>query len=324
MAQVFIIAEAGINHSGDMCVARAMIRVAAECGADAIKFQSFTAEELASRNYAPEQYEFFKRFELTDEQHETLAAECRSAGIEFLSTPFDFGKADLLERLGVSAYKIASCDLTNIPLIEHIARKGKPMYISTGMGALDEARRAYDAARGAGSPRVVMLHCTTLYPTPYSEANLRAITEMAREFDGEVGFSDHTVGNYACFAAVALGARVIEKHFTLDKTLEGPDIPGSCDAVELADLVRGVRAIETALGDGGKRARDAEGAMIAVARRSVFAARAIRCGQRVTNDMLSYKRPGTGIPPDQAHSLIGKVAQCDVEPDTMLRWDMVE
>jgi len=324
MGSIFIIAEAGINHNGDINVAREMIQKASNAKVDAIKFQSFTAAELASKNYAPDQYEFFKRFELSENDHRMLADECKRIGIEFMSTPFDFEKADMLERLQVDVFKIASCDLTNIPLIKHVAKKKKPMFISTGMGSLDETKAAYNAALDAGCPRAVMLHCTTLYPTPYSEANLLAILEMAEHFGGNVGFSDHTIGNYSCIAAAALGAKVIEKHFALDKSVEGPDIPGSCDYEELADLVNGIRAVEEALGTGIKTAQPSELDMIAIARRSIFSANSIPAGTVISEEMLAFRRPGDGIKPSQADEIIGKKAKAEIPADSRLDWDMLE
>ncbi len=324
MSQVFIIAEAGINHGGNLDVAREMIRSAAAAGADAVKFQSFTASELASKRHACEQYEFFKNFELSDDAHREFADVCSACGVEFLSTPFDFAKVDLLDSIGVKSFKIASCDLTNLPLIAYAAKKRKPMYISTGMGSLGEAMTAYEVALEAGCPRAVMLHCTTIYPTPYEAANLRAISEMRSVFGGDVGFSDHTIGNYACYAAVALGARVIEKHFALDKSVEGPDIPGSCDPSELAELVRGIRAVELSLGTGEKAPQSGELGMLDIARRSAFSAMDIPAGALVVMDMLSFKRPGDGISPADLSPVLGKRAKIDISADSKLSPEMFE
>lgn len=320
----YIIAEAGINHGGDIEIARRMIEGGAQSGVNAVKFQSFTASELASKSCAPEQYEFFKRFELSDDEHRQLKEVCETEGVEFLSTPFDFEKADLLERLGVTAFKVASSDLTNLPLIRHIAKKQKRMFISTGMSEMSEVIRARDEALSRGCPEVVMLHCTTLYPTPYEHANLLAIREMQDVLGSPVGFSDHTIGNYACFAAAALGAVVIEKHFTLDKSMEGPDIPGSCDLDELRDLVSGIRAIEESLGKGVKVIDAAERKMQTIARRSVFSAVEIPEGAVIEETMLAYRRPGDGIPPTDADSVVGKRAKAKITPDTKLSWDMFE
>src|SRR5690606_3165542 len=206
-----------------------MVRRAAAAGADAIKFQSFTASGLAHDSLAADQHEFFSRYELGRDEHMKLRELCRDTGIDFLSTPFDSSMLALLEELHVPAYKIASCDLTNLPFIAEVAARRKPMYISTGMGSMDEVWRAYETAVEHGCPQVVMLQCTTQYPTPYPQVNLRAMLAMYDEVGCDVGFSDHSIGNYCCLAAVGMGACVIEKHFCLDKSADGPDIAGSCD-----------------------------------------------------------------------------------------------
>lgn len=302
---VYIMAEAGINHGGDLAVAARMVEAAAAAGVDAVKFQSFTAGGLASAARAPEQHAFFKQYELSREEHRELAALCARAGVAFLSTPFDFGMADLLAEIGVPAFKIASCDLTNLPLIEHVAAKGRPLYISTGMGDLGEARSAIKAALAAGCPRAVPLQCTTNYPTAYPDVHLRAMRALM-DITGEAGFSDHSLGNYACFGAVALGARVIEKHFCLDKSAPGPDIACSCDPAELADLVRGIRAIEQALGDPRKQRLDSECEISTIARRSIFYVRDLPAGHRLSLSDLTFLRPGTGLSPARARELAGQ------------------
>lgn len=303
---VYLIAEAGINHGGDLAVAARMVEAAAAAGVNSVKFQSFSAGGLASAKEAPEQHAFFAQYELSRAEHRELAALCARAGVDFLSTPFDFGMADLLAELRVPAFKIASCDLTNLPLIEHVAAKGRPMYISTGMGDLGEARRAIKAALAAGCPRAVPLQCTTNYPAAYPDVHLRAMRALM-DITGEAGFSDHSIGNYACFAAAALGARVIEKHFCLDKSAPGPDIACSCDPAELADLVRGIRAIEQALGDPRKRMLESEREISAVARRSIFYVRDLPAGHTVSLADLTFLRPGSGISPAQAKELAGQV-----------------
>ena len=323
-SSIFIIAEAGINYNGNINTAHKMVKVAASANADAIKFQSFIASEMASQQYAPDQYIFFKTHELTNSHHKELLLSCRDNGIEFMSTPFDFSTVDLLDSIGVNRFKIASCDLTNIPLIEYTARKHKPMYISTGMGTMNESIEAHKAAINAGAPEVVMMHCTTLYPAPYKDANLLAIMTMLQIFEGNVGFSDHTVGNYACYAAVALGARVIEKHFTLDKNMKGPDIKGSCNPESLSELVLGIRSIEESLGCGIKVASDSEVEIRKIVRRSIFALSNISSGEQITIEKLAYKRPGTGIPPSEVYKLIGFKAKIDISAGSMIKWDDVE
>jgi sialic acid synthase SpsE len=303
---VYIIAEAGINHGGDIAVARRMVAVAAQAGADAVKFQSFTAKGLTHAGLARDQHEFFAKYELGREEHVQLAAACREHGADFLSTPFDFAMVDLLEDLGVRAFKIASSDLTFLPLIEYAAAKGKPMYISTGMGDTKEARAAFEAARRAGAPRVVLLQCTTNYPAAYADVNLRAMHTLRAEVGAEVGFSDHSIGNYCCFAAAALGASVIEKHFCLDKAQSGPDILCSADPAELTDLVRGIRCIEEGLGTGEKAMAESEREVAAVARRSIYYAAALPAGHVLTRRDFVFLRPGTGMSPAQVDALLGK------------------
>jgi sialic acid synthase SpsE len=303
--RAYLIAEAGINHGGNLDLAARMIEVAAQAGVSAVKFQSFTADGLTHELLAADQHEFFARFELSREEHAELAGLCREAGVDFLSTPFDFSLADMLAKLEVPAFKIASCDLTNLPLIEHCARFAKPMYISTGMGNLDEVRQAYQAALNAGSPRVVMLQCTTSYPTAHADVNLSAMNVMRDGVGCPVGFSDHSVGNWACFAAAALGAEVIEKHFCLDKNVEGPDIPGSCDPAELLELVSGIRAIELALGSADKALRDCEREVIKIARRSIYYAKDLPAGYQLTASDLAFLRPAGGLSPARAAELIG-------------------
>ena len=304
--RAYIIAEAGINHGGSLDVAAQMVAVAAHAGVDAVKFQSFTADGLTHAVLAADQHEFFARFELSREEHMQLAGLCRDAGVDFLSTPFDFGMAQMLAEIGVPAFKIASCDLTNLPLIRFCARFGKPMYMSTGMGSFNEARAAADAARNAGCPRAVLLQCTTNYPTAHADVNLRMLAALREAGGGEAGFSDHSVGNYACFAAVALGACVIEKHFCLDKTTEGPDIPGSCGPDELSDLVAGIHTIEQALGSGDKQMIASEREIAAIARRSIFYARALPAGHVVTEADLVFLRPASGLSPARADELVEK------------------
>jgi len=303
--RAYIIAEAGINHGGDMAVAARMIQAAAAAGVDAVKFQSFTAGTLTHSVLAADQHEFFARYELSRAEHCELAALCRAHALDFISTPFDFAMVDLLAELGVPAFKIASCDLTNIPLIEHAARYGRPLYISTGMGDMAEARTAHAAARAAGAPRVVLLQCTTNYPTAYPDVNLRAMQALRDGVGCEVGFSDHSVGNWCCFVAVALGAQVIEKHFCLDKRAAGPDIPGSCDPAELAELVAGIRAIEQALGSAEKAMRQSEREVAAIARRSIFYAHDLPAGHVLALADFAFLRPASGMSPARVGELAG-------------------
>jgi len=303
---VYLIAEAGINHGGSVAVARRMVQVAAQAGVDAVKFQSFTAKGLAHAAMASDQHEFFQRYEMTRSEHEALAGVCREAGVDFLSTPFDFQMVDLLASLGVKAFKIASGDLTFLPLIRHAASYKLPMFISTGMGSVAEAKQAHDAAREAGCPRVVLLQCTTNYPTAYGDVNLLAMHALRAQAGCGVGFSDHSVGNYCCLAAAALGAEVIEKHFCLDKSQPGPDIACSADPDELADLVHGVRSIEEALGSGEKAMREAEREVAQVARRSIFYVRDLPAGHVLEPSDFTFLRPAAGLSPARVDELLGR------------------
>lgn len=305
-AAAYIIAEAGINHGGDLAIAAEMIKVAAGAGVDAVKFQSFSAAGLTHAVLAADQHEFFARFELSRDEHRHLAALCAGHGVDFLSTPFDPALATMLADLGVPAFKIASCDLTNIPLIEHCAGFGKPLYVSTGMGNLAEARQAYEAARRAGSPRVVLLQCTTNYPTALADVNLRAMVTMGEELGCAVGYSDHSVGNWACYGAAALGAAVIEKHFCLDKDATGPDIPGSCSPHELGELVAGIRAIEACRGSGAKAMGAGERDIAVIARRSIYYAADLPAGHVLAADDFVCLRPAGGLSPARLGELTGR------------------
>lgn len=308
--RVYIIAEAGINHGGDMQVARRMVEAAAQAGVDAVKFQSFTAAGLAHAQLAADQHDFFSRFELSRAEHVELAALCRSAGVDFLSTPFDLGAVDMLAALAVPAYKIASCDLTNLPLIRQAASHGRPLFISTGMGNLSEARTAALAARAAGAPRVVMLQCTTNYPTAYPDVHLRAIGSLRSSLASlpgvEAGFSDHSIGNWCCFGAVALGARVIEKHFCLDKSAPGPDIACSCDPAELAELVRGIRVLEQSLGSAEKNMLASEKEIATIARRGVYFTRDLPAGHVISAQDITFLRPASELSPADSDHLLGR------------------
>jgi len=310
---VYIIAEAGINHGGDLKVAAEMVGVAADAGIDAVKFQSFTAGGLTHSALAADQHEFFAKYELSRDEHRELAGICESHGVDFLSTPFDHGMAKMLNELGVRAFKIASCDLTNIPLIECCAAFDKPLFISTGMGSVDEVKQAYNAARNAGNGKVTMLQCTTNYPTAYTDVNLGALKVMREAVGCSVGFSDHSIGNWACFGAAALGAEVIEKHFCLDKSASGPDIPGSCGPDELKDLVQGIRSLTECLGSGDKVMRASEREVAVIARRSIYYARDIRAGQTLQSGDFICLRPAGGMSPARLGELMGRALKRDVK-----------
>lgn len=335
-APCFIVAEAGVNHDGDLRRALELVDAAADARADAVKFQTFDADRLvaAGAPKAPYQLEttdaresqrdMLARLELDADAHRTLAARCEERGMIFLSTPFDAESADLLDELGVLAFKLASPDLTNLPLVEHVARKQRPLLLSTGMADLGEVRAAVKVAREAGADGIVVLHCVTAYPADPAEANLRAIPRLADELGVPAGWSDHTRTAETALAAVALGAAVLEKHVTLDRTATGPDHAASLEPNELAELVAAVRVVESALGDGVKRPARSELANRDVVRRSLAAARDLDAGTTLERDMLDALRPGTGISPAELPNLLGRRLARSVRGGALLRPDDLE
>lgn len=330
-----VIAEAGVNHNGDLGLARRLVEAAARAGADAVKFQTFSPEALAS-DAAPKaayqrratgggesQLDMLKRLALPREAHEILIRDCRERGVLFLSSPFEEASADLLAALGMPAFKIPSGELTNLPFLAYVAAKGRPMLVSTGMATEDEVAAAVDAIRAAGGPGLVLLQCTSAYPAAPADANLRAMQAMAARFGCPAGFSDHTLGPVVATAAVALGACVIEKHFTLDRGLAGPDHQASATPEEFAALVRAVRDVEAALGDGRKIPAAAEAETAAVARKSLVAARDIPAGAVVIDDMLAVKRPGTGLPPSDRPRVVGRRAARRIPAGALITPEML-
>ena len=313
-----VIAEIGANHEGDVAAARAMIAAAAAAGADAVKFQTYKADKIVARTEEA-RFAHFQRMSLSDAAFVELAADARANGVMFLSTPFDVDAVASLDPL-VPAFKVASGDLTFAPLLQAVARTGKPILLSTGMATLDEIRTALSIIQEAAGvdeaalrSRVVLLHCVSSYPTPPEDANLAAITDLRRTFGVPVGYSDHTLGVVACLAAVALGARVIEKHFTLQK--EGRtfrDHQISADPADMAQLTGAVRTVSTMLGRGGKAPVAAEEANRLSMRRSLAARRAIKAGEPITAADVILLRPGTGLPPSMLGEIIGRVALQDV------------
>lgn len=330
---VFVVAEAGVNHNGDLCLARQLVRAAVRTGADAVKFQTWKTERLVSAS-APKatyqsqrtdpgqtQYDFLQKLELDAAAFQEIQAEAREAGILFLSTPDDEESAELLACMDVPAIKIGSGEVTNLPYLEFVAKLGKPVLLSTGMSTLGEVENALMAMRKAGLRDIVLLHCTSSYPAKIEDANLRAVRTLQQAFRIPVGYSDHTVGLEAPLAATALGAVVIEKHLTLDKSLPGPDHAWALSPEEFRAMVSGIRAVEKCLGDGIKRPCEVEKELRAVARRSVVAASNIAAGTRLRRDVLSLKRPGSGISPAYLDVLVGRTARQEIAKDELLRWE---
>jgi N-acetylneuraminate synthase len=331
----FVIAEAGVNHNGTLELAKKLVDVAAAAGADAVKFQTFKAERLVSAaapkaeyqlqttDASESQLEMLRRLELSPDFHRQLWVYCQELGLMFLSTPFDEASADLLDDLGVPAFKIPSGEVTNWPFLQHVAGKGKPMIISTGMANMAEVYDAVRVVRDAGCERFALLHCVSNYPAKASDVNLRAMATMAAAFGVPVGYSDHTTGIEMPLAAVALGACVLEKHFTLDRNMPGPDHPASLEPDELVAMVAGIRNVEAALGHGRKEPAVSEAATAAVARKSLVTARDIFAGTLLTEDMITAKRPGTGLPPAMRPYLLGRTLRKDVAEDTLLTLEML-
>jgi N-acetylneuraminate synthase len=318
-----------------MTLAKSLIDAAVAAKADAVKFQTFKAERLASAA-APKaayqlqrtdcresQLDMLRRLELSEDAHRELMVYGAKRGVLVFSTPFEETSVDLLERVGVCAFKIASGELTNLPLLEYVARKGKPMIVSTGMSTLAEVEAAVRTVRAAGNEAIILLQCVSNYPADPAEANLRVMRTMADAFHVPVGYSDHTPGIEVALAAVALAACVIEKHVTLDRALPGPDHHASLEPAELKALVQGIRRVEAALGHGRKEPAPSEGATAAVARKSVVAARHIPRGAALTMELLSLKRPGTGLPPSALPAVLGRKAEQEIPADTVLTWEMI-
>ena len=330
MEKVYIIAEAGDNHNGDFNTALKLVDVAKRAGADCVKFQTFVTEEIISKyaemaeyqkkNTGKEesQFEMVKRLELSFDEFRKIKEYCDRVGIQFLSTPFDLKSVDFLIDLGVPFFKIPSGEITNYPYLIKIAHTGKPVVMSTGMCEPDEILAAINVLEKNGSGEITLLHCNTEYPTPLKDVNLYAMRTMKKMFGKKVGYSDHTKGIEVPVAAVALGACVIEKHFTLDKNMPGPDHKASLEPDELGRMVKNIRNIEIALGDGVKRVSESERKNIAIARKSIVARRNIQEGEILTEENLAVKRPGTGINPMQWMEVLGTRAVRDFKEDELI------
>jgi N,N'-diacetyllegionaminate synthase len=330
--KTLIIAEAGVNHNGDIAIAKQLIVAAKSAGADIVKFQTFKAGSLLTKTTdkaeyqksttgaTENQYDMIRKLELSRADHEMLIDECNRQGIRFFSTAFDTESFDLLVSLGLDLVKIPSGELTNLPLLRHMTRLALPVMLSTGMATLGEIEAAIDEIEKQGTPRnlITVLHCTTEYPAPMLDVNLRSMVSMKMALGVEVGYSDHTQGTEVPIAAVALGACVIEKHFTLDRTLPGPDHQASLEPDELKAMVDAIRNVEIALGDGVKRPSSCELKNKAIARKSLVAIKTIRAGDTFNSENIGTKRPGTGISPMRWDEVIGRRAPRDFFVDELI------
>jgi N-acetylneuraminate synthase/N,N'-diacetyllegionaminate synthase len=329
----FIVAEAGVNHNGDINLAKKLIDAAKKAKADAVKFQIFKAEKLATKyaekakyqtkttNENKSQLAMLKQLELNDEDFRELYNYAKKSNIVFLSSAFDKESVDLLNDLGVSAFKIASGEITNFPLLKYVAEKKKPVILSTGMSTLDEIGDALKVIRENGTKDIVLLHCVTSYPAKKEEINLRVIETLRQRFKLPIGFSDHTLGITIPIVAAALGAVLIEKHFTLDRNLLGPDHKASLEPDELKEMIKAIRDVEKALGDGIKKLTMDEKRIKKIARRSIVAIVDIPKGSVITKEMLDIKRPGTGIEPKCLDVVVGRKAKRNIKKDEILKWN---
>ena len=330
--KTLIIAEAGVNHNGSLDLAKNLVDVASQAGADVVKFQTFKAEKLVTENatkaaYQMEkttakesQFTMLKRLELSFEMHQDILAFCKKKKIRFASTGFDSSSVDVLIEMGVDFLKVPSGEITNLPYLRHVATKGLPIILSTGMCTMQEVTSAVEILKKAGASfhDITVLHCNSQYPTPMEDVNLRAMLSMKKELGVKVGYSDHTLGIEVPIAAVAMGAKIIEKHFTLDRDMNGPDHASSLEPDELKQMVESIRNIEKAMGDGQKKPSKSEEANIAVVRKSIVAAKNIKAGESFTEDNLAVKRPGTGVSPLLWYELLGKEAMFDYKTNDQI------
>ena len=327
-----IIAEAGVNHNGSMELAKKLVVVAADAGADYVKFQTFKADTLVTQSAekaeyqkiitdkSESQFEMIKKLELDKSAHDELIKHCEEKGIRFLSAAFDHDSIELLADLNIPLYKIPSGEITNLPYLRHIGRMGKPIILSTGMSTLEEVQKALNVLLESGveKEKITILHCNTEYPTPMEDVNLKAMLTIREELGVNIGYSDHTLGIEVPIAAVAMGATVIEKHFTLDRTLTGPDHAASLEPHELKSMVTAIRNIKKAMGDGIKKPSPSETRNIPIARKSIVAKKPIKKGDMFSEDNLMVKRPGTGISPMEWDKAIGKQSEASFEIDELI------
>jgi N,N'-diacetyllegionaminate synthase len=332
----FFIAEAGVNHNGEMALAKRLVDIAHEAGADAIKFQTFRADRLTSQSAGKADYqkkttpadesqlEMLRQLELSDQDFRELSDYCGTVGIIFLSTPFDEDSVDLLDALEMPAFKVPSGEITNFSLLERVGSKNKPVILSTGMANIGEVEAAVAKLRDSGAAQIAILQCASEYPAPASSVNLRAMATLTQCFSVPVGLSDHTIGTEVAIAAVALGATIIEKHFTSDRSLKGPDHSASLEPHELNMLVKSIRNVEVALGDGVKRPSAEELRTASVARRSLVAADTLKAGDPLRSSMVAFKRPGTGLSLSVLPYLLGRRLRRSVEAGALLELGMFE
>lgn len=331
--RVCIIAEIGVNHNGNIELAKKMIKSASECGVDAVKFQTFNTEELVTGNAKTAEYqknntnansqsEMLKKLELSFDDFKELKEYALKNNVTFISSPFDFKSVDMLERLDVPFYKLGSGELNNFELIDYVQKTDKPLIISTGMATLDEIKETFEFIENKN--KLTILHCITGYPTSFEEANLNFIKTLQNEFDVPIGFSDHSPGIELPIAAVALGACVVEKHFTLDKNLEGPDHKASLNPKEFKAMVDAIRNVEVAMGDGVRKFSKNEEEIKKVARKSIVLNNNVKKGTILKREMLSIKRPGTGISPKNINEVIGKTVIKHLNVNHVLKWDDIE
>lgn len=328
--KTFIIAEAGVNHNGKLDLALKLVDAAVEAGADCIKFQTFITEEETSvyaekaayqkctTDQAESQFEMSKKLELSFDEFKLIKQYCESKGILFLSTPFEIKSVKFLDELGMKFWKIPSSDITNLPYLIEIAKTSKDVILSTGMSTISDIEKSIQVLVDHGTPKITLMHCTTEYPAPLEDVNLNAMDTLRSKFKCEVGYSDHTSGFEVAIAAVAKGATVIEKHFTLDKTMEGPDHIASLEPNELKDMVRAIRNVEVALGDSEKRITESERKNIVAARKSIVAKCKIKKGEILTEENICTKRPGSGISPMKWFDVLGTKAKRDFEEDELV------
>lgn len=327
---VFVIAEAGVNHNGDINIAKKLVDKAKEAGADCIKFQTFIAKKIASKRAMKAEYQvrqtgndesqvdMLSKLELSFEEFFELNDYCKSKEIEFLSTGFDFDSIDFLNSLGMKKWKIPSGDITNLPYLIKIAKLNKPIILSTGMSTLKETDDALQVLKNNGIKDITVLHCTTEYPTPFEDVNLAAMKTIQKQFDVRIGYSDHTTGISIPVAAVAMGATIIEKHFTLDRNMEGPDHKASLEPEELKSMISAIRSVELAIGSSEKKPVESEKKNMLVARKSLVANCPIKVGEVYTEGNLTVKRPGNGISPMRWFDVLGQEAIRDFEEDELI------